>query len=256
MQFLLRYRQRIRGRQICRPRISYFGLTEPLLEFFQRDDLAVAFLLFFSGFLAPSIKLLVGDAPGFDPRKALFVFLAVRLENGVVGLLFRPLAERADLAAALFAVLHRTLAILCAHAPGLRKPAGAVLAAANRHAALDAASQRRFLFRPVPEMSADFPEMEASAAWTADPAFQTHRFQKTPSPRRNTSLHATWLSLQIMVADLATQRKSARNLLLCRLQRKSRPAAATVGRRAAFRKTRTATVFSLAERPPKRKFFL
>ena len=37
---------------------------------------------------------------------------------------------------------------------------------------------------------------------------------------------------------------------------KSRPAAATVGRRAAFRKTRTATVFSLTEGPPKRKFFL
>ena len=37
---------------------------------------------------------------------------------------------------------------------------------------------------------------------------------------------------------------------------KSRPAAATVGRRAAFRKTRTATVFNLTEGPPKRKFFL
>ena len=37
---------------------------------------------------------------------------------------------------------------------------------------------------------------------------------------------------------------------------KSRPAAATVGRRAAFRKTRTATVLTLTERPPKRKFFL
>ena len=39
-------------------------------------------------------------------------------------------------------------------------------------------------------------------------------------------------------------------------KRKNRPAAATVGRRAAFRKTRTATVFSLTEGPPKRKFFL
>ena len=37
---------------------------------------------------------------------------------------------------------------------------------------------------------------------------------------------------------------------------KSRPAAATVGRRAAFRKTRTATVFSLTEGPPKCKFNL
>ena len=39
-------------------------------------------------------------------------------------------------------------------------------------------------------------------------------------------------------------------------KKKSRPAAATVGRRAAFRKTRTVTVFSLTEGPPKRKFFL
>ena len=38
-------------------------------------------------------------------------------------------------------------------------------------------------------------------------------------------------------------------------RKKSRPAAATVGRRAAFRKTRTATVFSLTEGPPKRKVF-
>ena len=68
---------------------SYFGVVEPLLEILQRDNLAVAFLLFFSGFLAPSIKLLVGDAPGFDPREALFILLAVRLENGIVGLLFR-----------------------------------------------------------------------------------------------------------------------------------------------------------------------
>ncbi len=37
---------------------------------------------------------------------------------------------------------------------------------------------------------------------------------------------------------------------------KNRPAAATVGRHAAFRKTRTVTVFSLTEGPPKRKFFL
>ena len=85
--------------------ILYFGVAEPLLEILQRDDLAVAFLLFFSGFLAPSIKLLVGDAPGFDPREALFALLSVRLENRVVGLFFRPLPERADLAAVLLAVL-------------------------------------------------------------------------------------------------------------------------------------------------------
>mgnify|MGYP007010325733 CR=1 FL=1 len=122
--------------------ILYFGVAEPLLEFLQRDDLAVAFFLFFSGFLAPRIKLLIGDAPGLDPREALFVLLAVRLENRVVGLLFRPLPERADLAAALFAVLHGALAVLRAHAPSLRKPAAAIFAAAHGHAALDAASQR------------------------------------------------------------------------------------------------------------------
>ena len=115
---------------------------EPLLELLQRDDLAVTFFLFFSGFLAPCVKLLIGDAPGFDPREALFVLLAVRLENGVVGLFFRPLPERADLAAALLTVLHGALAILCAHTAGLREPAAAVLAAAYGHAALDAASQR------------------------------------------------------------------------------------------------------------------
>ena len=105
MQFLLRYRQRIRCRQLAGSVILYFGVAEPLLEFLQRDDLAVAFLLFFSGFLAPGIKLLISDAPGFDPREALFILLAVRLENRVVGLLFCPLTERADLAAALLAVL-------------------------------------------------------------------------------------------------------------------------------------------------------
>ena len=115
---------------------------EPLLEILQRDDLAVTLLLFFSGLLAPRIKLLIGDAPGLDPREALFVLLAVRLENRVVGLLFRPLPERADLAAALLAVLHGTLAVLRAHAPSLRKPAAAIFAAAHGHAALDAAPQR------------------------------------------------------------------------------------------------------------------
>ena len=66
--------------------ILYFGVAEPLLEFLQRDDLAVALLLFFSGFLAPGIKLLIGDAASLDPREALFILLAVRLENGIVGL--------------------------------------------------------------------------------------------------------------------------------------------------------------------------
>ena len=127
----------------CTGRVfSYFRVTEPLLEFLQRDDLAVTFFLFFSGFLAPGIKLLISDAAGLDPREALFILLAVRLENRVVGLLFCPLPERADLAAALFAVLYRALAVLRAHTPGLREPAAAVFAAAHGHAALDAASQR------------------------------------------------------------------------------------------------------------------
>ena len=112
------------------------------MKFLQRDDLAVAFFLFFSGLFTPGVELLVGDASGFDPREALFVLLAVRLENRVVGLFFRPLPERADLAAALLTVLHGALAVLRAHAPSLREPAAAVLAAAHRHAALDAASQR------------------------------------------------------------------------------------------------------------------
>ena len=142
MQILLRYRQRIRGRQLADRVVSYFGLAEPLLEIFQRDDLAVAFFLFFSGFLAPRIKLLVGDATGLDPREALFVLLAVRLENRVVGLFFRPLPERADLAAALLTVLYRALAVLRAHTSSLREPATAVFAAAHGHTAFHAASQR------------------------------------------------------------------------------------------------------------------
>ena len=121
---------------------SYFRVTKPLLEILQRDDLAVAFFLFFPCPLAPRIKLLVGDASSLDPREALFVLLAVRLENRVIGLFFRPLPERADLAAALLAVLHGALAILCAHTAGLREPAAAIFAAAHGHAALDAASQR------------------------------------------------------------------------------------------------------------------
>ena len=80
---MLRYRQRLRGRQLAGRVVLYFGVTEPLLEFFQRDDLPVAFFLFFSGSLAPSIKLLVGDAPGFDPREALFILLAVRLATKI-----------------------------------------------------------------------------------------------------------------------------------------------------------------------------
>ena len=57
------------------------------MEILQRDDLPVALLLFFSGFFTPGIELLVSDAASLDPREALFVLLAIRLEDGVVGLL-------------------------------------------------------------------------------------------------------------------------------------------------------------------------
>ena len=132
---------KLRGRQLADRVVLYFRVAEPLLEFLQRDDLAVAFFLFFSGLLAPSIKLLVGDAAGFDPREALFILLAICLENRVVGLLFGPLPECADLAAALFAVIYRALAVLRAHAACLREIASAVLAAAYGDAALNATAQ-------------------------------------------------------------------------------------------------------------------
>ena len=84
---------------------SYFRVAESLLEFLQRDDLPVALLLFFSGLFTPCVELLVGDAASLDPREALFILLAVCFKNRVIGLLFCPLPERTDLAAALLAVL-------------------------------------------------------------------------------------------------------------------------------------------------------
>ena len=37
--------------------ILYFRVAEPLLEILQRDDLAVAFLLFFSGLFTPCVRI-------------------------------------------------------------------------------------------------------------------------------------------------------------------------------------------------------
>ena len=88
MQFLLRNRQRIRCRFETGSVFAYSGLAKPALEFLQRDDLTVAFFLFLLRLPAPCVELLVGDAPGFDPCEALFILLAVCLENGIIGLLF------------------------------------------------------------------------------------------------------------------------------------------------------------------------
>ena len=68
-----------------------FRLRQPLLKFLKRNDATVAFLFFFSGFFAPSVELLVGDAPCLDPCETLLVFLAISLEYRIVGLLFCPL---------------------------------------------------------------------------------------------------------------------------------------------------------------------
>ena len=54
---MLRYRQRIRCRQLTGSVFSYFGVAEPLLEFLQRDDLAVTLLLFFSGLFTPCVRI-------------------------------------------------------------------------------------------------------------------------------------------------------------------------------------------------------
>ena len=80
--------------------------------------------------------------PALIHAKRFLYSLRYALKIGSSVCFFRPLPERADLAAALLAVLHGALAVLCAHTPGLREPAAAVLTAAYGHAALDAASQR------------------------------------------------------------------------------------------------------------------
>ena len=75
-------------------------LFEPFKKCVSGDLLPVAFFLFCSGPLAPIVKLLIGDPPGLDPRKAPLVFLAVSLESVIVCLSKRPLLQGADVAAA------------------------------------------------------------------------------------------------------------------------------------------------------------
>ena len=81
----------------------------------------VTFLFLRSGLFAPSVEIIVGYAPGLDPRKAPLVFLAVDLESVVTCLPKRPLLQSADVAAVLLAIRNRLLAILRADPPGLCK---------------------------------------------------------------------------------------------------------------------------------------
>ena len=138
---MLRYRQRIRCRQLTGSVFSYFGVAEPLLEILQRDDLPVALLLFFSGFFTPGIELLVGDAARLDPGKALLVLLAVGFEHRIVGLLFCPLLEGPGLPAGLLSGSHRALTVLRADPAGLGEPPSAVLAPPDGDPALHTAAQ-------------------------------------------------------------------------------------------------------------------
>ena len=117
-----------------------FGFLQPGFQFLLRDQPLLTFILFRSGPLAPIVKLLIGDPPGLDPRKAPLVFLAVSLESVIVCLPERPLLQSADVAAALLPFGNRPLAILRADPTGLRKPASAVLAAPHCDVPLHAAS--------------------------------------------------------------------------------------------------------------------
>lgn len=117
-----------------------FGFLQPDLQFLLRDQALLTFILLRSGPLAPIVKLLVGDPPGLDPRKAPLVFLAVSLESVIVCLPERPLLQSADVAAALLTFRNRPLAIFRADPPGLRKPSSAVLAAPHGDVPLHAAS--------------------------------------------------------------------------------------------------------------------
>jgi len=108
-----------------------FRFRQPLLEFLKCDDVTVALLFLFSGFLTPGIEVFIGNASGFDPGKTLLILLAVGFEYRIIGLLLRPLLECANLTADLLTLGDRPLAILCADSHHLREPAPAVLAAAN-----------------------------------------------------------------------------------------------------------------------------
>ena len=118
-----------------------FGFLQPGLQFLLRDQPPLAFILFRSGPFAPIVKLLIGDPPGLDPRKAPLVFLAVSLESGIVCLPERPLLQSADVTAALLPFGNRPLAIFRADPTGLRKPAATVLAAPHGDVPLHTAPQ-------------------------------------------------------------------------------------------------------------------
>ena len=117
-----------------------FGFLQPDLQFLLRDQALLTFILLRSGPLAPIVKLLVGDPPGLDPRKAPLVLLAVSLEDWVIRLLLCPLLESPDLPTDLLSAWNRPLAIFRADPSGLRKVAPAVLAAPHGDVPLHAAS--------------------------------------------------------------------------------------------------------------------
>ena len=108
-----------------------FRFRQPLLEFIKSNNVTVAFLFLFSGFLAPGIESLIGNASGFDPCKAPLVFLSVSLEYRIIRLLFGPLLERTNLTTDLLPLGDRPLTILCTDSHQLREPASAVLFFAN-----------------------------------------------------------------------------------------------------------------------------
>ena len=63
----------------------------------------------------------------------------------------------------------------------------------------------------------------------------------------NAGILCVFQVFQTAVLEQKIRRRPQTHLRCAAHKEKSRPAAATVGRRAAFRKTRTATVFSLTE---------
>ena len=112
-------------------RCFLFQLRQPLLKLLKRDDVTVALLFLFSGFLASGIEAFIGDSSGIDPSKPPLVFLAVSLEYRIIRLLLCPLPESASLTTDLLPLGDRPLTILCTDSHQLREPASAVLFFAN-----------------------------------------------------------------------------------------------------------------------------
>ena len=123
-------------------RCFLFRFRQPLLKLLKRDDVTVALLFLFSGFLASGIEAFIGDSSGIDPSKPPLVFLAVSLEYRIIGLLLGPLLERTNLTADLLASGNRSLAILCTDTYHLREPAPAVFAATNGDVSFHASAER------------------------------------------------------------------------------------------------------------------